>query len=129
MVMNYPMLQALVLVMTTVVFTASLKCDKLIMIAEDGSRTRVTNDVVLEMGRYRVRTTQKTSSDPVKDLVSRLRGASDIKYRGKTLTAVLQPRDLKKVTVNDKQISISKGVCTSVICYKHFLFCMYIAMP
>ena len=102
--LNSLLLQALVLVMTAVAFTASLKCDKMILSSKENL---ATNDAVLEMGRYMVRTTQRTHSDLVKDLVSRLRGASEIKYRGKTFTAVLQPRDLKKVTVNDKQTSIS----------------------
>ena len=98
--MNSPLLQALVLVMTAVAFTASLKCDKMILSDKENP---ATNDAVLEMGRYMVRTYQRTHSDPVRDLVSRLRGASDIKYRQKSFTAVLQPRDLKKVIVNDNE--------------------------
>ena len=97
--MNSLLLQALVLVMTAVAFTASLKCDKMILSAKENP---ATNDAVLEMGRYMVRTTQRTHSGLVKDLVSRLHGANDIEYRGKSFTAVLQPRDLKKVIVNDK---------------------------
>ena len=78
--MNSLLLQALVLVMTAVAFTASLKCDKMILSAKENPGA---NDAVLEMGRYMVRTTQRTHSDPVKDLISRLRGTSDIKYRQK----------------------------------------------
>ena len=86
--------------MTAVVFTASMACDKMILNVEDNSATvssGVANNVVMEMGRYMVRTTQRTDSAPVKDLVSKLRGASNIQYRHKSFTAVLQPKDLKKV--------------------------------
>ena len=97
--MTYLLLQVLVLMTTAVVFTASLKCNKMIVSAKDNSANVVNNDVVVEMGRYVVRTTERTDSDPVKNLVSKLRGASDIKYRHKKFTAILQPRDLKKVII------------------------------
>ena len=100
---TYLLLQVLVLITTAVVFTASLKCNKMILSAKDNTAAGVNNDAILEKGRYVVRTTLRTNSNPVKDLVSRLRGASDIKYRHKKFAAVLQPRDLKKVITTCKQ--------------------------
>ena len=52
----------------------------------------------MEMGQYRVKTSQRTDSEPVKDLISKLHGATNIQYKHKSFTAVLQPKDLKKVT-------------------------------
>ena len=99
----YLLLQVLVLVATAVVFTASLKCNKMILSARNSSAAGVNNDAVLDKGQYMVRTTQKTDSDPVKDLISKLRGANDIiKYRHKSFTAVLQSRDTIELIVNDK---------------------------
>ena len=98
---NYRLLQVLVLVMTAVVFTASMKCNKLILMSDMENTAPLdngaTNGVVLETGQYTVRTTKRTKSASVNNLISKLHGASDIEYKHKSFTAVLQPRDLKKV--------------------------------
>lgn len=94
---SYRLLQILVLTVTAMVFTASMSCDKMILTKSATANNRATNDV-FEMGRYQVRTTRRIASNPVKDLMSTLRGASEIvQLRGRSFTAVLQPRDLKKV--------------------------------
>ena len=93
---SYRFLQMLVLTVTAVAFTASMSCDKMIL-SNSAANNGATNDV-FEMGRYQVRTTRKIASDPVRNLMSTLRGASEIvQLRGRSFTAVLQPRDLKKV--------------------------------
>ena len=106
---SYRLLQAIVFAMTAVVFTASITCDKMIMPSAEKSTTGGSNPI-LEMGRYMVRTTQRTDTAPVKDLMSNLDGASDIKYKHKSFTAVLQPKDLKKVhmyNISAKYVAIS----------------------
>ena len=68
------------------------------MILSNSAANNGATNYVFEMGRYQVRTTRKIASDPVRDLMSTLRGASEIvQLRGRSFTAVLQPRDLKKV--------------------------------
>ena len=99
MEVSYRLLQVLVLAMTAVVFTASLKCNKIISSVTEDSATvnnGATSDV-LEMGQYMVRTTERTDSVSVKGLISRLHGASDIQYKHRSFIAILQPKDLKKV--------------------------------
>ena len=88
-------LQVLLLAATTAVFTGAMICKKTISLV--GS-TGITNDI-MEMGRYTVRTTSRTDSTELQDLISllTLNEASDIQYRHKSFTAVLQPKDLKKV--------------------------------
>ena len=83
--------QLLLLVATTV---AALPCKK--MIWKDS--TGVTNDV-METGLYTVKTTRRTGSAEVQDLISRLDGATNIQYKHNSFTAVLQPKDLKKVCI------------------------------
>lgn len=93
---NYQLIQVMVLAMTAVAFTASMTCNKMIVSVEESSTTGANNDI-MEMGQYIVRTTRRTKSASVQDLVSNLHGASDINYKHKSFTAVLQPKDLKKV--------------------------------
>jgi len=90
---SYQLLQGLLLATTAVIFTASMSCDKLILTS---SGSKVSNDI-LEMGKYIVRTNQRTNSAAVKDLMSKLNGATDIQQKHKSFTATLQPKDLKKV--------------------------------
>ena len=100
MEINYRLLQILVLVMTAVVFTASMKCNKLILSDTENSATPdngATINDVLETGQYMVRTIRRTDSASVIDLISKLHGASGIEYNHKSFTAFLQPKDLKKV--------------------------------
>ena len=101
------LLQILVLAVTAVIFTASMSCDKMISNNSPTANNGATNDV-FEMGRYQIRTTRRIRSDLVKDLMSTLHGASEIvQLRGRSFTAVLQPRDLKKVFTNDQMYSYS----------------------
>ena len=95
---SYKFLQILVLAVTAVVFTASMTCDKMILSDSAAVNNGATN-YVFEMSRYRVRTTRRIASNPVRDLVSTLHGASEIQVKRKSFTAVLQPRDLKKVII------------------------------
>ena len=89
-------LQVLLLAATTTVFTGAMVCKKTISLVES---TGITNDI-MEIGRYTVRTTRRTGSTELQDLISllTLNEASDIQYRHKSFTAVLQPKDLKKVS-------------------------------
>lgn len=100
---SYQLFQILVL-MTAVVFTASMACNKMILstsVAEN-SPTANSSDV-MEMGRYKVKTILRTDSKPIKSLISKLRGANEIKYNHRSFVAILQPKDLKKVCTQ-KQI-------------------------
>ena len=98
---SHQLLQVLVLAMTAVVFTASMRCNKLLTSNTENS-TAVNNEAtsdVLETGKYIVRTTERTDSASVRGLISKLQGAnhSDIEYRHRSFTAILLPKDLKKV--------------------------------
>lgn len=98
---NCLLLQVLVLATTAVVFTTSTICNKMIWSIEEnsfGASSGVTGEMVMEMGQYKVKTSQRTDSEPVKDLISKLHGATNIQYKHKSFTAVLQPKDLKKVS-------------------------------
>ena len=83
-------LQVLLLVATATVYTGAI----MVCIKSAGT----TNDI-MEMGRYMVKITRRTDSTKLQDLISLLTldEASDIQYKRKSFTAVLQPRDLKKV--------------------------------
>ena len=90
------LLQLLLLTATTAVFAGAMICKKTISLVES---TGITNDI-MEMGRYTVRTASRTDSTELQDLISLLTldKASDIQYNQKSFTAVLQPKDLKKVS-------------------------------
>ena len=83
-------LQVLLLVATATVYTGAIMVCK--------KSTGTINDI-MEMGRYMVKTTHRTDSTKLQDLISllTLHEASDIQYKRKSFIAVLQPRDLKKV--------------------------------
>ena len=89
-------LQLLLLISTTAVLTAARTCKNMILDTSSNGNTGATNDI-LETGQYLVRTTMRTDSAEVKDLISKLNGASDIQYKRHSFTAILQPKDLKKV--------------------------------
>ena len=89
---NLTLLQVLLLATTATVFTGAMICKRKIGIVEG---TGITNDI-METGRYMVRTTSRTDSNELQDLISLLT-PSDIQYKRKSFTAVLQPKDLKKV--------------------------------
>ena len=89
-------LQLLLLVATTAVYTAAMTCNKMIWDESSNDNKRTTNDI-MELGQYVVRTFRRTDSAELQDLISTLDGASDIQYKHNSFTAVLQPKDLKKV--------------------------------
>ena len=105
--MNFSVHILLLIVTTTAVYTAAMTCDKMIWEESSNENTRTTNDVIMEMGRYMVRTTRRTDSDEVQDLISTLDGASDIQYKHNSFTAILQPKDLKKVLQTDQQDEVA----------------------
>ena len=90
--------QILLLVATMAVYTAAMTCNKMIWdeSSNENMRSRGADDI-MEMGQYIVRTTRRTDSAELQDLISTLDGASDIQYKRNSFTAVLQPKDLKKV--------------------------------
>ena len=87
------LLQVLLALLIGVVFTSAMKCNKMILDKTTIGEAGISNDI-MEMGRYFVRT---TDSKQAGKLIPTLNGASEIKTRGKTFTAILQPSDLKKV--------------------------------
>ena len=89
-------LKLLLLIGTTAVLTASSTCKNIISDTSSNGNTGATTDI-LETGQYMVRTTMRTDSAEVQDLISKLNGASDIQYKKHSFTAILQPKDLKKV--------------------------------
>ena len=93
--MNFS-LQILLLVATTAVYTAAMTCNKMIWNESSNENIRAADDI-MEMGQYTVRTTRRTDSAELQDLISTLDGASDIQYKRNSFTAVLQPKNLKKV--------------------------------
>ena len=97
--MNFT-LQLLLLAATTAVFTAAMTCQKMIQDKNPSNGNVGITDDIMEMGQYVVRTNVRTDSVELQTLISTLDGASDIRYKHKSFTAVLQPRDLKKVIVN-----------------------------
>lgn len=88
--------QLLLLIATTTVLTAAVTCKNMIRDTSSNRNTGATNDI-LETGQYKVRTTMRSDSAKVQDLISKLNGASDIQYKQHSFTAILQPKDLKKV--------------------------------
>ena len=92
----FGLLQILLLVtVTTKFFTLAMTCDKLIDSGSIGNTGAPTE--IIETGRYEVRTFARTNSTEVRSLIAELDGASDIQYKVAWFTAILQPKDLKKV--------------------------------
>ena len=90
------LLQFLLLLLTAAIFTSAEICKKLIL--SNGSTGNVGASMdIMETGRYTVRTSQRTDSQVVQDLVDELDGARDISYQLMRFTAILEPKDLKKV--------------------------------
>ena len=89
-------LQLLLLIGTTAVLTAAATCKNVIWHTSSNGNTGATADI-METGQYKVKTTMKTDSAEVQDLISKLNGASDIQYKQHSFTAILRPKDLKKV--------------------------------
>ena len=105
--MNFSVHILLLIVTTTAVYTAAMTCDKMIWEESSNEKMRTTNDIIMEMGRYTVRTTRRTDSAEVQDLISTLDGASDIQYKLNSFTATLRPKDLKKVLQIDQQNEVA----------------------
>jgi len=93
------LLQFLLLLLTATVFTSAVTCKKLILSDGPTGNVGASRDDIMETGRYTVRTTQKTDSRSVKDLLNELDGARDIEYHLMWFTAILEPKDLKKVAM------------------------------
>ena len=89
-------LQLLLLMGTTAVLTAAMTCKNIIWDTSSNGNTGASTDI-LQTGQYMVRTTMRTDSSEVQDLISKLNGASDIQYKRHSFTAILRPKDLKKV--------------------------------
>ena len=83
----------LVTLVTEVIFTSGMKCNKFIFDKATFSDMEMPDDV-MEMGRYMVETIDRVNSSVVLRLLSKVR---DIKMIGRSFTAILQPSDLKKV--------------------------------
>ena len=92
---RYQFQKILLVAVTTVVVTSAMKCDKLI--DDSGSVGNTGVDMIMDTGRYVVNTTSSIKSQQVQSLIERLNGASDIQYMEDSFTAILEPKDLKKV--------------------------------
>jgi len=93
------MLQLLLLAVSLVGLTSAMtSCDKLIMDSTTIGETGISNDV-MEMGRYKVRTTRRRNTNKIQSLMKTLSGASGIRgnMASRRFSAILQPSDLKKV--------------------------------
>ena len=101
--MNFSLQILLLVVTTTAVYAVAMTCDKMIWEKSSNENTRTVNDI-MEMGQYTVRTTRRTDSAEVQDLISILDGASGIQYKHNSFTAILQPKDLKKVQQTDRNL-------------------------
>ena len=86
---------ALLIAISTKFLASAMICSKLI--ESDPIGNTGASKEIMEMGRYEVRTTARTNSAEVRSLIAELDGASDIQYNVAWFTAVLQPKDLKKV--------------------------------
>ncbi|XP_065911323.1 uncharacterized protein [Dysidea avara] len=97
--------QFLLLLLTATIFTSAMACKKLILNNGPTGNVEASKDI-METGRYTVRTRQRTNSQPVQALLHKLDGARDINYHSMWFTAVLEPRDLKKLCRSQLVISI-----------------------
>jgi len=75
--------------------TSAMTCEKLV--DKSGSVGKAGVVEIMDTGRYMVNTTGNTRSQQVQTLIQRLDGASDIQYMERSFTAMLLPKDLKKV--------------------------------
>ena len=92
---RYHLKKILLVVATTAMVTSAMTCEKLV--DENGSMGNTGAAEIMDTGRYRVNTTVNTSSQQVQSLIDRLNGASDIQYTKNSFSAILKPKDLKKV--------------------------------
>ena len=88
-------LQKILLVaVTAAMVTSVMTCDKLI---DDSNSVGNTGVKIMDTGIYMVNTTHNTKSQQVQYLIEILDGARDIEYMEELFTAILEPKDLKKV--------------------------------
>ena len=93
---RYHLQKILLVMVATAMVTSAIICDKLI---DDNASLGNTRDKIMDAGRYMVNTTGSTKSQQVQLLIDRLNGARDIRYTDDSFTAVLEPKDLKKVHI------------------------------
>ena len=92
---KYHLQKILLVVVTTVMVTSAMTCEKLVDESDSIGNTGFVE--IMDTGRYMVNTTGNTRSQQVQSLIEMLDGASDIQYKEKSFTAKLLPKDLKKV--------------------------------
>ena len=80
-----------------------MKCDK--SIDDSGSVGNTGVEMIMDTGRYVVNTTSSTKTQQVQFLIERLNGARDIRCMEDSFTAILEPKDLKKVSIDAVQLS------------------------
>lgn len=83
---------------TTKCFTSAMICNKLLIDSGATGNTGVSKEI-MENGRYEIRLSTSRNSSEVQSLIAKLDGARDIQYKSKRFTAILQPKDLKKVAI------------------------------
>jgi len=86
---------------TLICSVVALKCDKLHTIDDNPT----TEDQVFNEGVYRVKTKLKPDSEEIRELITSLKGISNVNFSKQSLTAILQPKHIKKVS--NKHILIS----------------------
>jgi len=92
---KYHLKKILLVVATTAMVTSAMTCEKLV--DESGSSGNTGAAEIMDTGRYMINTTGNTRSQQVQSLIDRLNGARDIQYMKNSFTAILEPKDLKKV--------------------------------
>jgi len=91
---RYHLQKIFLIAVTTIMVTSGMTCEKLV---DDNDLVGNTGAVIMDTGRYMINTTGNTRSQQVQELVEKLYGARDIQYMEESFTAVLEPKDLKKV--------------------------------
>lgn len=100
---------ALLIAISTKFLASAMICSKLIESNSTGNTSTGASKEIMEMGRYEVRTTARTNSAEVRSLIAELDGANDIQYNVAWFTAILQPKDLKKVASACKSVSVLRA--------------------
>lgn len=72
----------------------ALKCDKLHTIDDNPT----TKDRVFNEGVYHVKTKLKPGSAEIQELITSLKGISNVHFSKRSFTAILQPKHIKKVS-------------------------------
>jgi len=115
---RYHLQKIFLVAVATIMVTSAMTCEKLV---EDNiDSVGNTEAVIMDTGRYMINTTGNTRSQQVQELVEKLYGARDIQYREESFTAVLEPKDLKKV--HNLIIYIMHMWKISVLCAAYKLF-------